>query len=382
MTFTDLATRGVRTLLPYRLRRALWEVTGNRLRFIRLYRLSLARMFTPRSLWRYTNTMLALLSGAWQTRRVWNKPRDAILETNNICDLKCPLCNTGGLADEFRHVQRGQMTVETFRAALDKLLPEVETVMVHNWGEPLLNKNLYACLAYAHQRGVLTQISTHMNRWTPEIGRKLIEAQLSTLTVSCDGLTQESYGKYRVGGEVAKVIAHTEQMIALKRELGVAYPLIDMQFIVFKHNEHELAEFERFWLERGADQVRFIRMSFVSAKGERLAREALDYVPTHPQYQPQNPFGQLQACSLLYEHVSIDWEGHWYTCCFPSGEHEYRMGHIVQDEFWSVWNGPGYRYCRDLLRRKHRADPSGYRDTMCHDCTGVCPKPDMKLYWR
>jgi hypothetical protein len=58
---------------------------------------------------------------------------------------------------------------------------------------------------------------------------------------------------------------------------------------------------------------------------------------------------------------------------------EYRMGNLLRDDFWSVWNGDRYRYCRRLVARR-RGDAS-LGQTMCHDCTGVYPGQATRRYW-
>jgi radical SAM protein with 4Fe4S-binding SPASM domain len=341
-----------------------------------------ARAFRKPVNWgkRKLNRLLCALYAWRQADIARNKPFDAIFEMSSSCNLKCPLCNTGGLRNEFRHVERGAMKFSTFKAALDKLLPEIEHLTLYNWGEPFLNQDLFRCIEYATRREVTTQLSTNMMLLGIERAQKVIASGLTLMIVSCDGLTQETYGRYRAGASLEKLIAHVDELIALKRSLRSPLPRIRMQFIVFKHNEHEMDEFNRFWLTRGADDVDFIRMSFMSIPGEEIARKQ-GWIPDDPDYQPFHPYGTLKRCGYLYHHVTINYNGDWYTCCFPSGETDYRIGNLVTDDFWEVWNGEYYRYCRRLLREQRV--PPGRFEAMCHDCTGVFPqREDVKRYWR
>jgi radical SAM protein with 4Fe4S-binding SPASM domain len=314
-----------------------------------------------------------------KTQRVFNKPVGAIFEMSNLCNLKCPLCSTGGLKREYTHVERGWMRIETFKTALNKLLPEIESMLLYNWGEPLLNKDVFLCIEYAATKSVKTHLSTNMMMYTEEIGRKLLQSGLTRLTVSCDGMSQETYGKYRTGGDLKKVVASVEHVIAMKKKMLYSHPHIDMQFIVFKHNEKEMKEYEKFWKDKGADSVSFIRMSYMSKRGMDLAKQ-LDFVPEHPDYQPFHPYGKIKNCADLYFGVTIDWNGDWYTCCFPSGEKPYRVGNILTDDLWKIWNGPKYRYFRRLLKK--RRTHKDFYETMCHDCVGIYPKQDALGYWK
>lgn len=327
---------------------------------------------------RIFNKVLAKVASTLQLSRVWNKPANAIFEMSSSCNLNCPLCNTGGMRKEYSHVQRGIMSFSTFNAGLDKLLPQVESILLYNWGEPFLNRDLFSCIGYARQHNVKTQLSTNMMLYTEEIGRKLIAMELTKLVVSCDGVTQETYERYRRGGKLSKVIEGVENLLALKQELSAKLPLIEMQCVVFKFNEHELGEYERFWKGKGVDSINFIRMSYMSRQGKELA-EQLDFVPENPEFRPYHPYGSLKKCSDLYSQVTIDWNGDWYTCCFPAGERDYRVGNIVTDDFWTVWNGEKYRYSRKLL--KTCSSGEGYCETMCHDCTGIYPREETRRYW-
>lgn len=293
---------------------------------------------------KFLNKLIVRACSWLQTELVYGKPLTAIFEMSSRCNLKCTLCNTGALKNEFPGVERGNMTFKTFSAGLDKLLPEMESILLYNWGEPFYNKDLNKCIEYATSKGVETQISTNMMLYKPEDGTALIRGGLTRLIVSCDGLTQQSYEKYRQGGNLEKVTANTKDLIAQKKSMGSSFPRIIMQFIVFKHNEHEREAFKAFWEKEGADEVSFISMSYVSRQGREVAQK-LDFVPSDPAFQPFHPYGRMTRCGEFYGHVTIDWNGDWYTCCFPSGMKEYKLGNLVSDDFWSVWNGEKYRYC-------------------------------------
>lgn len=326
---------------------------------------------------KFFNKLIVRVCSWLQTERVCGKPVNAIFEMSSRCNLKCTLCNSGALKHEFPNVVRGNMSFNTFRTGLDKLLPEVESILLYNWGEPFYNKDLHKCIEYATSKGVETQMSTNMMLYKPEDGSALIREGLTRLVISCDGLTQQAYEKYRQGGNLAKVIENTRDLIAQKKGMKSKFPRIIMQFIVFKHNEDQRNEFKAFWEKEGVDEVNFIRMSYMSRQGRAVADE-LHFVPSDPLFQPFHPYGQLKRCGDLYHHATIDWNGDWYTCCFPSGMKEYKLGNLLTDDFWSVWNGERYRYCRRLIKQQKVAGKPF--ETMCHDCTGVYPE-GAKKYW-
>ena len=56
----------------------------------------------------------------------------------------------------------------------------------------------------AHAIGLYTIVSTNAQAMTEETAEALIRAGLSRIIVSMDGLSQESYGTYRIGGDIQR----------------------------------------------------------------------------------------------------------------------------------------------------------------------------------
>jgi len=347
-------------------------------RYTQIYNKSKFEIFKILNIKKIINNILFFYSNYFQPVKVYNKPMHAIFEMSNKCTLKCPLCRTGGLKKYFDYINEGSMDFDIFKAGIDKLLPELERVTLYIYGEPFLNKDLFICINYAFRNKILTSISTNMMLYNEKIGRKLIESGLTEIIVSCDGLTQETYEKYRIGGNLSKLIQNVDNLISLKKKYNSKNPIIIMQFIIFKHNEYEIKEYERFWKSRDVDEISFLRMTYMTKYGEKEAKR-LDLIPRNKKYLPFHPYGNVKKCLELYNCVTIDWNGDWYTCCHPSGEIDFRIGNIVTDNFWKVWNGEKYRYCRKLL--KHKVDEKIYCETMCHDCTGIYPRNDTKKFW-
>ena len=328
---------------------------------------------------RFCNELACSLSHWLKLPISFGKVSYAIIELSNYCNLRCPLCTTGGLKEANPNIERGMMSLDCFKVCLDKLLPYLRYLELYTWGEPLLNKDVCSCIRYANDKRVVTQLSTNMQLYTEDIGNQLIESGLKKIIVSCDGLTQSTYERYRVGGSLDVLERNVKHLIKTKEGSGSNYPYIEVQFIVFRHNENELGAFREHWLSMGVENVHFIAMSFMSKMGKELAvRDG--FVPSDPQWAPFQPYGRLRTCALLYDHVSVNWNGDIYTCCFPCGDEAYKLGNLLEDDIARIWNGKGFRYCRRLLRR-HKADSEEWINTMCHDCVGVFPSSSAKRYW-
>ncbi len=96
------------------------------------------------------------------------------------------------------------MLPEVWERVLHEAGPYAHTIQFYFQGEPLLNKNLAQMVSEAHAIGLYTIVSTNAQAMTEETAEALIRAGLSRIIVSMDGLSQESYGAYRVGGDIQR----------------------------------------------------------------------------------------------------------------------------------------------------------------------------------
>ena len=84
------------------------------------------------------------------------------------------------------------------------------------------------------------------------------------LIFSVDGLDEESYQQYRVGGTFEQADKGLRALIKRRNELGLKKPFVEFQFIVMKHNEDQLDDVIRYGNDVGVDKVVFKTMQISS----------------------------------------------------------------------------------------------------------------------
>ena len=92
---------------------------------------------------------------------------------------------------------------------------------MHNWGESLLNKQVFEMIAYAQSRNVGTNLSTNFSETTSTDIEGLLDSGLEYLVVSLDGTSAESYATYRIRGRFDNVVANLCELLrrrALRRQ--------------------------------------------------------------------------------------------------------------------------------------------------------------------
>ncbi len=130
------------------------------------------------------------------------------------------------------------MCLDDFKKIIDQLKDYLYEILLFGFGEPLLHKDIYRMIKYATENNIRTVLSSNLcNLQEGDIDR-IIYSGLELLVVSLDGITQKTYQKYRVKGDVEKVKQNVETLIQRKKELGKSIPVIQIQFIVMDHNRH------------------------------------------------------------------------------------------------------------------------------------------------
>lgn len=216
------------------------------------------------------------------TTRAWGAhPYWLTLDPSNFCQLQCPFCPTGANKGTRN---KSQMNFDHYKKFMDRVGPYVIRMEFMNWGESLFNKRLPDMIAEAKRHGIRTELHENFNNVPPEMIERLVGSGLDILSVSVDGLTQETYEKYRIGGKLDRVLANLRALVDERAKQGSTTPHIAWQYLVFRHNEHEVDRVEAFARERGADEIR-IKAPFLPTEGEYMAA----WMPTRPEYQLYTP---------------------------------------------------------------------------------------------
>lgn len=291
----------------------------------------------------------------------WGMPVVMEIEPTTSCNLRCPQCPSG-LREFSRNT--GMLDLPLYRKIIDELHGELMYLILYFQGEPFLNKNFLEFVKYAASKNVYTATSSNGHYFTDEMARATVESGLDRLIISMDGITQETYQKYRVGGNLEKVLAGTERLVYWKKKLGKSTPNIIWQFIAFKHNEHQIPELKRRAKELGVDELGiktaqiydYQHTDDLIPEDEALSR----YKKTDQGYVIKNEL--LNQCWRMWRGSVITWDGLVVPCCFDK-DATHRFGDVSTDSFAKVWKSDLYNNFRSaILRSRKEID-------ICTNCT-------------
>ncbi len=253
------------------------------------------------------------------------------LETNSLCNLRCPFCAT-----THNRYRPGFISEATWKKVLDEGGRNgLYSLKFTFRGEPLLHPDLPRMVKYAKDAGILdVYFNTNAVRLTEPAVRALIEAGLDRVSISFEGFEKPVYEKYRVGARFEQVVGNIETLKRVKEELGSARPLVRVQTVLVPELAGRAEEYASFWACR-ADEVGCLDMKDEEGNPDHRGIVA------------------GWACPQLFQRMTITWEGKILPCVHDIYEwmnfgtvHDISIG-----EAWRSDQEEGYR----MLHRTGRA---------------------------
>lgn len=327
-----------------------------------LYRLKLYK--------KLSNYTLIQIQKAAREEHVIGYPFWLVMDPSNFCNLKCPFCPTG---QDRNSRTKAMMSFDNFKKILDELGPYLIHIDFCNWGEPLLNKEIYKMVTYAKQFNIDTKIDSNLTELSKEEARDLVLSGLDKLIVSIDGATPQTYSQYRRGGDFRIVTDNLSLLLKTRNILGRENPYISWQFLVFRHNEHEIEDVKKAARDIGVDHIG-ITKAFIGDK---------DWIPENREFSNYDleKIGNTDReadltsdffisskdsyCDWLWEGATINSNGSVSPCCSVEDEKD-DFGNIFTAPFKDIWNNEKYKSARRYV--KDRAVDIKSNDNICLGC--------------
>lgn len=279
------------------------------------------------------------------------------IEISNICNLKCTFSK-----DVFGVCSQWEINKTSVLMSLDflkKIIDEVGAYLTHaelyNYGEPFMNPYATDMIRYFKKinSDVIIEIHTNGHYFETEEKRlDVINSGLDVLSFSVDGITQKVYEKYRIGGDLSKVVEAIREICRLKKMMKGEKPKIIFQFIIFEHNIHEAIYVNRFAKDLGVDEV-VIKTDLFSMKPELkmlygdiynsiLPIQSKDSIDS---FSKKDVEAGHSFCDFPWTYPTILTDGRVVVCC---RDRYYRsiVGTIRDKTLLQLWNGEGYQEFR------------------------------------
>ncbi len=285
--------------------------------------------------------------------RVRHMPTFVSVEPANFCQLGCPECPVGIKNTSSGATQRELLSSDQFKQILDQVKNSVHTMQFYFQGEPLLNNELPDMIRAASKAGIYTIISTNALAVTPLLAERLMQSGLSRIIVSIDGLSEESYSAYRIGGSLHKALNGLITLRQAKEATG-SRTHIELQMLRLRSNEHEWSAVKRRYRKMGADSLTFKTAQLnnyehghpLMPSNEKYSRYAKGANGNYyPKRRPRN------YCRRLWTGCVITVTGEVLPCCYDKSG-QYSFGNIHSASLSEIWHSEKADRFRSMILQK------------------------------
>jgi pyruvate-formate lyase-activating enzyme len=271
-------------------------------------------------------------------------------EATNCCNLRCPYCDR---TSSRYSMPRGMLRIDQFKTVVDQIRKTLVLVRLDGSGESFLNDDIYSMISYAAESGVSSAISTNLSTLKPDDFPRLVESGLDYLIISFDGATKDTYEGLRVGARYEDVVANIKEVVRARRSRRSALPFIELQFILFKENAHELPQMAAF-----ADSLGVDRLLIKEARAERLCTVR----------RPRASVARGSPCYWLWYVLNVSWTGDLRTCCVGGFASPFSFGNIIERPVLAEWNNERMQAIRSLFTRNDERSMQLLEGCKCLSC--------------
>jgi MoaA/NifB/PqqE/SkfB family radical SAM enzyme/GT2 family glycosyltransferase len=188
-------------------------------------------------------------------------PVNMDFNTLNRCNVSCTMCPPA-----IRFDKLGVARDPYYRLTLGEFRKITEGVRINSahfvgaYAEPLLNKEIFALIADAHQQGSFTAITTNATALSRRFGEKLLDAGLDMMTVSLHGASPQIAEAIMLKSNFTEIVENIREFQKLKRERGTTKPEIYFNYVAQKINVADMPAFIELAHELDVRFVNFIHL--------------------------------------------------------------------------------------------------------------------------
>ena len=164
-----------------------------------------------------------------------------------------------------------------------------------------------------------------------------------------------------MNGQIDKVYAALEKLSKIKKSKR---PKIELQFLVFSHNEDEIPKLKQIKKKYNIDKT--------SLKTAQVyTPEQIEVLPKSSKYSRYNIDENGKAilknelpnsCKRIIFGSVICWNGDVVPCCFDK-DADFNMGNIKEENFFQIWQSDKYNEFRKTVFSQRS------KIEMCNNCT-------------
>ena len=283
-------------------------------------------------------------------------PRIIDIEATNTCNFRCIFCPTGN-----RSMKRpsGFMQKDLFEKIVDQCVDRCHGIRFIGWGEPLLHSDIVEFVSYATENDILTHINTNASKLDMILAEELVDAGLSSIKFSFQGIDRESYKKMRKTDFFEGMIKSIEGMNVARGPSR--FPYIAASTSTTDETQEEIDSFKK-RLEPIVDSLSIGKtiFGFMDLSAARLTPQEREMIEGMVEIE-ERTLKHPDPCPEVYDKLTIQWDGTVRVCCNDhSGETN--LGNVKTSSLEDIWVHPILTHYRERLMQKEYSGP------LCSTC--------------
>lgn len=284
------------------------------------------------------------------------------LFVGDICNFKCNYCiqSLPESHPEKKHLVREFMPYEYCVKVIDslKMFPnKIKNLTIHGNGEPTLNPDLPKMIEYVAKSNTCEriQIITNGTKLTPELSKKIIDAGLTRIIISIQGVTEERYSSIsRYNLDMQQFLKQLEFLYEYSRTHGNGCK-IHIKTVDVACDEGEEEKFYEMF-EPYADTIHIDNVM--------KNYEGVDYSEIIGEEKNSLDGGQIldiECCPNPFFSIYVQANGDIIPCCIAHQPIIY--GNVSNTSVYDVWNSDiRDRFLKLQLNKMRKKNPA------CKEC--------------
>lgn len=277
-------------------------------------------------------------------------PPQVWIENTNYCNARCVMC------PREQHTRPlGVMKFSLFERLIKEIAlykNTVSAVHMHNYGEPLIDKELSEKIKLAKKLGIKhVYFVTNGSLLTAEISEKLIISGLDQFKISFYGTDAETYNRTMVGLDFDKTIGNIKQFLKIRDKLKARSPKLIIQYLPQALNRSRVKQFHKIFSSLINRQL-----------GDKLNIYSLLNFSGGRNYRDFSGRIISSICNAPWKSMLILHDGRVIVCCLDyNGVIE--VGNVNHGAIKQIWNNHNYQKVRTDFKNLNY---QGY--SICQKC--------------
>lgn len=299
-----------------------------------------------------------------------DSPLSMYIEPTRVCNFKCFYCMHSTRGDVNGELAKTGFKLEHMDMELyGKIVKEImefptipKRICFSGLGEPLTNKKLPDMIRMLREAGFEGRIDVISNGslLTPQMSDALIDAGISRIQISVQGLSSEVYKEIcGVSVNIEELKSNIRYFYEHKNNATIYVKIIDS---ILKNKEDEKLFYDMFGSI--CDTIYIEHLVIMEQQMGNHGRE----VDT-----TRNLMGEIVekrfVCGVMFYFLQVNIDGQTFPCSTPGLPNSFSMGCAKEKTLLDIWNGRK----RNGLIRKNLSD--GYASipacTICSSCIAV-----------